>query len=132
FNDRDNAAIKAHKAAEDADAKLAAIKAANTDNQNEANQPTGGQTGDNNQSTGNHEVQQFNNDHASAISEKQNTSNGYDKVTMTRAQYRAQLNSAAKQNSLPQTSSEDSMGIMALGAVSAMLGLGLATKKREA
>ena len=53
-------------------------------------------------------------------------------ATMTRAQYRAQLNSAAKQNALPQTSNEDSVGIMALGTVSAMFGLGLAARKREA
>ncbi|WP_295746956.1 KxYKxGKxW signal peptide domain-containing protein [uncultured Limosilactobacillus sp.] len=54
-------------------------------------------------------------------------------TTMTRAEYRAQQNNTkTNSNKLPQTGSEDSAAVMALGAVSAMLGLGLAAKKREA
>ena len=53
-------------------------------------------------------------------------------VTMTRAEYKnAQNNNAAKSNNLPQTGNENSAAVMALGAVSAMLGLGMVAKKRE-
>lgn len=37
----------------------------------------------------------------------------------------------SKDNSLPQTGTKDSVAVMALGAVSAMFGLGLAAKRRE-
>ena len=50
---------------------------------------------------------------------------------LTRAEYRAQQNAAAKSNTLPQTGNSESAAAVALGAVSAMLGLGLASKKRE-
>ncbi|MGN1284718.1 MAG: LPXTG cell wall anchor domain-containing protein, partial [Candidatus Limosilactobacillus intestinavium] len=40
-------------------------------------------------------------------------------------------NDAAKSNNLPQTGNENSAAVMALGAVSAMLGLGMVAKKRE-
>lgn len=51
---------------------------------------------------------------------------------MTRAEYKnAQNNNAAKSNNLPQTGNENSAAVMALGAVSAMLGLGMVAKKRE-
>ncbi len=52
-------------------------------------------------------------------------------VSMTRAEYREAQQNAAKKNSLPQTGNNDSSAVVALGAVSAMLGLGLAAKKRE-
>lgn len=50
---------------------------------------------------------------------------------LTRAEYRAQQNAAAKSNTLPQTGNSESAAVVALGAVSAMLGFGLASKKRE-
>lgn len=50
---------------------------------------------------------------------------------LTRAEYRAQQNAAAKSNTLPQTGNSESAAVVALGAVSEMLGLGLASKKRE-
>ncbi|WP_295731974.1 KxYKxGKxW signal peptide domain-containing protein [uncultured Limosilactobacillus sp.] len=63
---------------------------------------------------------------------------GVRQVAMTRAQYR-NLKSAADQNDtkanneakLPQTGNNDSAAVLALGAVSAMLGLGMVAKKRE-
>ena len=50
---------------------------------------------------------------------------------MTRQQYRAQLAEKNVQGTLPQTGSENSAAIVALGAVAAMFGFGLAGKKRE-
>ena len=45
----------------------------------------------------------------------------------TREQYRA----SQKAQNLPQTGNNNSAAVIALGAISAMLGLGLAAKKRE-
>ncbi|MGM9892163.1 LPXTG cell wall anchor domain-containing protein [Limosilactobacillus sp.] len=57
---------------------------------------------------------------------------------VTKAQYEAYVANKAQQNgsqasaaTLPQTGNENSAAIVALGAVSAMFGLGLAAKKRE-
>ena len=57
---------------------------------------------------------------------------------VTKAQYEAYVANKAQQNgaqattaALPQTGNENSAAIVALGAVSAMFGLGLAAKKRE-
>lgn len=53
-------------------------------------------------------------------------------VSMTRAEYKdAQSNQERNNTTLPQTGNEDSAAVMALGAVSAMLGLGMVAKKRE-
>lgn len=75
------------------------------------------------------------------VKEGNSAKSNASQVAMTRAEYRAAnkvaaANEASAKNTkndakLPQTSNNESTAAIALGAVSAMLGLGLVAKKRE-
>lgn len=127
---------QAQKAADDADANLAAVKKAH-ENVNPS---------DDNNNTGNNEKKDDNGAQTPSSDKNNGVANNTAAnktvevsavatpaaVTMTRAEYKnAQNNNAAKSNNLPQTGNENSAAVMALGAVSAMLGLGMVAKKRE-
>lgn len=78
---------------------------------------------------------------ATGVKEGNSAKSNASQVAMTRAEYRAAnkvaaANEASAKNTkndakLPQTSNNESTAAIALGAVSAMLGLGLVAKKRE-
>lgn len=78
---------------------------------------------------------------ATGVKEGNSAKSNASQVAMTRAEYRAAnkvaaANEASAKNTkndakLPQTSNNESTAVIALGAVSAMLGLGLVAKKRE-
>lgn len=122
------------------------VKGADDSKDNGDHKTTGGDTKNNGDDTKN------NNDKTPAssvdgdktttgVKEGNSAKSNASQVAMTRAEYRAAnkvsaANEASAKNTkndvkLPQTSNNESTAAIALGAVSAMLGLGLVAKKRE-
>ena len=103
----------------------------NNNNNNGDNNSSNDNNGNNTNNGNNNAVNGNHNNGAAGTSTVINKGNGQVSIVNGSVAGNVVKNSSANSNALPQTGNKNTSAVVALGAVAAMFGLGLAAKKRE-